>query len=47
MAEAMSLFKKFITEYKIKYRRKYDEERGIPLPPSAAFEDPEQLLYEH
>lgn len=47
MAEAMSLFKTFLAQFKIKYRRAYDEERGIPAPTSAAFEDPEQLLYEH
>ena len=49
MNEAMSLFKKFLNEFKIKYRRKYDSDRGLPAPPNAVLrnEDPEQELYKH
>lgn len=47
MSEAMTLFKKFLTEFKIKYRRTLDEENGISAPPHAVNEDPERLLYEH
>lgn len=47
MSEAMGLFKRFLTQFKIKYRRSWDDERGVSAPPSAVHEDPEQLLYEH
>jgi hypothetical protein len=46
MNEAMRLFKKFVTEFKIQYRRTWDREQGLSAPAAAAHEDPETRLYE-
>lgn len=47
MSEAMGLFKKFLTGFKVKYRQALDEERGVSTSFSGIGDNPEQLLYEH
>lgn len=47
MGEAMSLFKTFLRDFKIKYRKTHDEESGLTSPGWVRSDDLEKPLYEH